>query len=100
MKVDFTGLLENFNAGLQVIANRFGEGPGGGGGTQGPGLLEAVEQAHREWEAAQAFFEMATDPDLVDYAIFRVQAAQKRFSYLLRQARETGICGDKNHLTY
>ncbi|NLG70262.1 MAG: DUF2508 family protein [Firmicutes bacterium] len=45
-----------------------------------------VEQARREWMAAQNEFDAVTDPDLVDHAIFAMQAAERRYVYLLRLA--------------
>ncbi|HEY8425351.1 MAG TPA: DUF2508 family protein [Limnochordales bacterium] len=45
-----------------------------------------VEQARREWMAAQNEFDSVTDPDLVDHAIFAMQAAERRYVYLLRLA--------------
>jgi len=54
-------------------------------------IVDAVEQARREWIQAQNYFETVTDPDLVDHAIFLAQAAQKRYIYLLKKAREEGV---------
>jgi hypothetical protein len=53
-----------------------------------PGLRDSVEQAKREWLCARSFFDQVTDPDLVDFAIFQVKAAEKRYMYLLSQARD------------
>lgn len=47
----------------------------------------ALNQAHRDWLAAREFFNYATDPDLIDYAILNLQAAEKRYIYLWKQAR-------------
>ncbi|MDP2871252.1 MAG: YaaL family protein [Bacillota bacterium] len=52
-----------------------------------PGLRDSVEQAKREWLCARSFFDQVTDPDLVDYAIYQVKATEKRYMYLLQQAR-------------
>lgn len=52
-----------------------------------PGLRDSVEQAKREWLCARSFFDQVTDPDLVDFAIYQVKAAEKRYMYLLTQAR-------------
>jgi hypothetical protein len=49
---------------------------------------KALEQAHREWLAANRLFDYATEPELVDYAIFSLQAAEKQFVYLWKRARE------------
>ncbi len=47
----------------------------------------ALAEAHREWLAAREFFEQATDPDLVDYAILSLKAAEKRYVYLWKKIR-------------
>ncbi len=47
----------------------------------------ALAQAHREWQAAREFFEQATDPDLVDYAILSLKAAERRYVYLWKKIR-------------
>jgi len=51
-----------------------------------PGRREQIEEALREWQAATAYFENVTDPALVDYAVFDMEAAQKRYMYLLKGA--------------
>lgn len=48
---------------------------------------KALEDAHREWLAAHRLFENATEPELVDYAIYSLQAAEKQFIYLLKRAK-------------
>ena len=56
-----------------------------------PDLVEDLEQAWREWKHARLYFNNVTDPDLIDYAIFNMGATEKKYIYLLKQARETGI---------
>ena len=43
-----------------------------------------VRRAKKEWEDAKNYFEYASDPDLVDYAAFALEAAKRRFMYLLK----------------
>jgi len=51
--------------------------------------LEAViEQARQEWVNARTFFDNVVDPDLVDYAIYSIEAAERKYMYLLRKARK------------
>lgn len=47
-----------------------------------------LAEAHREWLAAREFFDHATDPDLIDYAILSLKAAEKRYVYLWKRARQ------------
>ena len=60
-------------------------------GTILPDLVEDLEQAWREWKHARIYFNNVTDPDLIDYAIFNMGATEKKYIYLLKRARETGI---------
>lgn len=53
--------------------------------------VSLVNAARRDWETAQLYFQSVSDPDLVDHAIYVVEAAKRRFCYLLRTAREEGI---------
>lgn len=55
---------------------------------QVPSLAKVVADAHREYMYALDYFQNVTDPDLVDGAAYAVKAAEKRYNYLLRKARE------------
>lgn len=91
MKESFFALMETLHGGINNISSRFLAGAVGPKDQGCPELLQAVAQAHREWEMAKRIFESVTDPDLVDYAIYQVQAAQKHYTYLLRRAKEEGL---------
>ncbi|PAB57015.1 DUF2508 family protein [Anaeromicrobium sediminis] len=54
-------------------------------------MLDNIRLAHDEWGNAENFFQNATDPDLIDHAIFRMEAARTKYIYLMRLAREMGI---------
>ncbi|MGI6359029.1 MAG: YaaL family protein [Bacillota bacterium] len=59
--------------------------------SEGIDILEQAEQARREWQNAQRYFECVSDPELVDHAILLRDAAQKKYMYLLRLARSEGL---------
>ncbi|HEY8496221.1 MAG TPA: YaaL family protein [Limnochordales bacterium] len=61
-------------------------------------LAEEVESARREWEVARRLLDNVTDPRLIDYAIFAAGAAEKRYIYLLEEARRHGVRADVVHL--
>ena len=61
------------------------------GNAQVPDLVEALEQARREWRYAKLYFNNVTDPDLIDHAVFYMGATEKKYVYLLKRAKETGI---------
>ncbi len=54
-------------------------------------MIDTIRIAHEEWKNAEAYFQNVTDDDLVDYAIYRVQAAKTRYVYLMKLAREMGV---------
>lgn len=62
-------------------------------------ILDAIDDAKKQWEAAELYFESATEPKLVDYAIFMEQAAKIRLAYLLEEAKKRGIKVQGNILT-
>ena len=50
-------------------------------------LLEDVRRAHLEWTMAQWRFHDALGYDQVDYAIYSLEAAEKKYGMLLRKAK-------------
>ena len=54
-------------------------------------LIMAVNDARQEWYNAQNLFDHAEDPDLIDHAIFALEAAQKKYVYLHKKAKEMGL---------
>ncbi|TDA68640.1 MAG: DUF2508 family protein [Clostridia bacterium] len=56
-------------------------------------IIDMLEEARREIEWARNFFAQASDPELVDQAIYRVGAAEKQYARVLRLAREGRVRG-------
>jgi len=50
-------------------------------------LQRLVESARHEWEAAESYFQTVSDTELVDHAIYSVEAAHRKYLYLFRQLR-------------
>ncbi|MCG8541879.1 MAG: YaaL family protein [Clostridia bacterium] len=57
-------------------------------------ILENLRSAHEDWRNAEKYFQNVTDPDLIDHAIFKIEAEKTRYTYLLKLAREMGIHGN------
>jgi hypothetical protein len=59
----------------------------------GPDIIryEDIEAARKDWVAAKSYFQSVTEPDLVDHAIYMVQATEKKYMYLLKKAKEIGV---------
>ncbi|CAM3019221.1 DUF2508 domain-containing protein [Hathewaya histolytica] len=54
-------------------------------------IIYSLEEAREEWHSASRFFQYVSEPDLVDYAIHREDAAKSKFMYYLSKARDKGI---------
>lgn len=56
-----------------------------------PALSLMVEEARQEWLNAQHYYNTVADQDLIDHAVYLMQAAEKRYMYLLKKARREGV---------
>ncbi len=54
-------------------------------------LAGEIREAHRDWVNAHRHFEYAQGKDQVDYAIFAIEAAEKRYEMLLRHAKSLKV---------
>lgn len=50
-------------------------------------LLNEIQRTKLALESAYSNFENVVDPDLIDCYIYEVNAVQKRYKFLLRQAK-------------
>lgn len=53
-----------------------------------PTLPEMIEAARQDWLYAQQVYNDVSDEDLIDHAAYLIQAAEKKYVYLLKQARQ------------
>ncbi|CAM4394537.1 YaaL family protein [Paenibacillus alkaliterrae] len=51
-------------------------------------LRKEIIEAHQEWENANRYFNYAIGKDQVDYAIYTIISAEKRYEMLLRAAKQ------------
>jgi hypothetical protein len=58
-------------------------------------LLNELEVAQKEWGYANQYFNLVSDPDLVDLAIYNIGVTEKKYLYLLKKARESGVCAER-----
>ncbi|WP_252187583.1 DUF2508 family protein [Anaeromonas gelatinilytica] len=50
--------------------------------------MENLKEAHKEWKQAELYFQNVTNDELIDHAIYNMEAAKKKYFYLLNQLRE------------
>ena len=54
-------------------------------------LMDSIGKAHAECQMAENRFNQATDPDLIDQAIYDMMAAKTKYAYLLKSAKERNL---------
>lgn len=57
-------------------------------GQQRRTLLRNLEETKRELDLAYAGFNQSSDPDLIDFYLFEIDALRARHTYLLRRVKE------------
>lgn len=50
-------------------------------------LQVEIEQAREEWAIARQHIDHVSDPELIDHAIYYLEAAERKYGFLLREAK-------------
>ncbi|HSQ33450.1 MAG TPA: DUF2508 family protein [Peptostreptococcaceae bacterium] len=53
-----------------------------------------IKRAYSDVKIAEIFFQNVIEPELIDVAIFELEARKSRYSYLLKQAKQKGVSYD------
>ena len=48
-----------------------------------------LQQAHQELQQAQNWFANLDEPEMIDYAIYKIKAAEKHYDYLLKRIKSS-----------
>jgi hypothetical protein len=51
----------------------------------------SLHKAQQEMYDAENFFDNVVDPELIDHAIYKMEAAKSKYVYLLKQAKDKEI---------
>lgn len=54
-------------------------------------IIKEIKAAQLDIRTAEHFFQFANDPELIDVAIYELEAKKSRYSYLIRMAKEKGV---------
>lgn len=54
-------------------------------------IIKEIRRAQMDVSTAENFFQVVTDPELIDVAIYELEAKKSKYQYLLRVAKEKGI---------
>ncbi|OAB43623.1 hypothetical protein PGLA_08425 [Paenibacillus glacialis] len=54
-------------------------------------LFTEIEKSKAHWEEAYMYFEEALGEDQVDYAIYMLEAAERKYQMHLKQAKKLGM---------
>ena len=51
-------------------------------------ILENLKSAQKEWKDKEIYFQSVTEPDLIDHAIYELEASKIKYMYLLKKAKK------------
>lgn len=54
-------------------------------------IIKEIKKAHTEVKTAENFFQVVIEPELIDVAIYELEAKKSRYQYLIKIAKEKGI---------
>lgn len=54
-------------------------------------ILESLNQAHQEWKDKERYFHSVKEPDLIDHAIYELEASRIKYMYLLKKIKEINM---------
>ena len=54
-------------------------------------IIKEINKAKTDVRTAENFFQFVSDPELVDVAIYNLEAKKSRYRYLIKIAKEKGI---------
>ncbi|KUO75080.1 MAG: hypothetical protein APF77_12655 [Clostridia bacterium BRH_c25] len=54
-------------------------------------FINTICKAKQEMYDAQSYFDNVTAPELVDHAIYKMEAARSQYTYLLKLAKDKGL---------
>lgn len=60
-------------------------------------VYQEVRKAQSEWERAYLMFDEALGQDQIDYAIYILEAAERKYQIHLKHAKKLGL--DRSHLS-
>ena len=63
-------------------------------------LVRMVQDAKEDWIYAKRYFNMVDDVDLIDYAVYRIAATERKYMYLLKDAKQEGATANIVHSLY
>ena len=61
-------------------------------------IIRAIEETNREIEVAKSIFDNVDDSLLIEAAIYKEEAAKKRYSYLINEARKKSIKVNRKYI--
>lgn len=54
-------------------------------------LIENIYKAQNDWIKSEQYFQCVSDPDLIDHAIYTMEATKVKYMYLIKKAKERGV---------
>lgn len=76
---------------VKLISEKFKELSGSRGLTEEEEITNKLREAFEEWKKKEIYFESVTEPDLIDHAIYEIEASKTKYIYFLKKAKKKDI---------
>lgn len=50
--------------------------------------IQLIHDTHRQWMEKEEYFKFVSDSDLVDFAIYDIEASKRKYMYLLKKLKK------------
>jgi len=61
-------------------------------------IREEIQHALIQWQNSVAYYNAVSDPELVDYASYQIEACRRKYEYLLRKIRSIAADNDEQFI--
>lgn len=91
INVKYRERLNDIAEAIKVLSNKFMDINKDKDNKEEDELIVDLKKALNEWRFKEIYFENVSDSDLVDFAIYEMEASKLKYLYLLKRVRSSGI---------
>lgn len=91
IKEDYKKRSERIKDTIRLFSGKIKELSGNKELTEEEEIINKLREAFEEWKKKEIYFESVTEPDLIDHAIYEIEASKIKYIYFLKKAKEKDI---------
>lgn len=91
IKEDYKKRSEKIMDTVRLFSEKIKELSGNKELTEEEEIVNKLREAFEEWKKKEIYFESVTEPDLIDHAIYEIEASKIKYIYFLKKAKKKDI---------